>query len=382
MFVLLVSRGVPSLKDPQWGCFEKDQADALVALGHKVVVVSVDSRFRFVYRKWGTIRTTIDKVVYYDSCLLPFRVLSFCGGERFAYWVMRKQLDVLYKKVVDEFGSPDVIFSHYLPKSFLALHLKYKYKVPMVAMEHWSVLAYEKLPKKLLSLGVKTYHQVDAVIAVSSMLKKRLLQHFGVNAVVVPNVIGSDFRIMVSPISHERVKFVSIGNLIDCKAYDVLVNAFSVAKLPKDSWQLDIIGEGDIKKTLLQQIKELGLNANINLLGRKTKKEIVDCLGRSDIFVLASRSETFGVVYIEAMSQGLPVIATRCGGPEDIINDKNGLLVPVDDVNALAEAIKYMYMHYKDYDRANVAEDCQSRFSPNVVGRQVEKVLYEVCKKV
>ena len=53
MFILLISRGVPTKRDPQWGCFERDQANALRALGHKVVVVSVDTRFRLFYRKFG-----------------------------------------------------------------------------------------------------------------------------------------------------------------------------------------------------------------------------------------------------------------------------------------------------------------------------------------
>jgi len=53
MFIALISRGVPSKRDPQWGCFEKDQAEALAATGHKVVVISVDTRFRFYWRKLG-----------------------------------------------------------------------------------------------------------------------------------------------------------------------------------------------------------------------------------------------------------------------------------------------------------------------------------------
>ena len=51
MFIALISRGVPSKRDPQWGCFEKDQAEALVAVGHKVAVISVDSRFRLYWQK-------------------------------------------------------------------------------------------------------------------------------------------------------------------------------------------------------------------------------------------------------------------------------------------------------------------------------------------
>lgn len=382
MFILLVSRGVPSPTDPQWGCFEKDQADALAALGHKVVVVSVDGRFRWYYRKLGVSKTNINNIEYFNSFFLPFKFLRILGGWRFAYWVESVQLELLYRQIVQLYGKPDVVYAHYLRNSYISLRIRQKYCIPVVAIEHWSVLGYEKLPDKVIALGKKTYHQVDAVIAVSSMLKKRLQLHFNIDAVIVPNVIGSDFRVVAPPIAHDKVKFVSIGDLIEGKAYDVLIDAFSMANLPKDSWQLDIIGAGDVQKTLLCQIKELGLNANINLLGRKTKKEIVDCLRRSDAFVLASRSETFGVVYIEAMSQGLPVIATRCGGPEDIINDKNGLLVPVNDVAALANAIKYMFEHYKQYDRKRIAEDCKNRFSPEVIGRQIEKVLHEACKKV
>ena len=69
MFIALISRGVPSKRDPQWGCFEKDQAEALVAVGHKVAVISVDSRFRLYWRKPGISHYRLNGIDYYDSFL-------------------------------------------------------------------------------------------------------------------------------------------------------------------------------------------------------------------------------------------------------------------------------------------------------------------------
>ena len=81
-------------------------------------------------------------------------------------------------------------------------------------------------------------------------------------------------------------------------------------------------------------------------------------LNQSDVFLLSSKKETFSVVCIEALACGLPVVSTRCGGPEYIINETNGILVPSDDVNAFAEAILKMQTHYKKYDRQQIANNC------------------------
>ena len=139
-----------------------------------------------------------------------------------------------------------------------------------------------------------------------------------------------------------------------------------------------IIGNGTERKRLESLISRHQLQQNIHLLGQKKQSEINALLGQADIFVLASRSETFGVVYIEAMACGLPVIATRCGGPEEFVNEKNGLLVPVDDVDALAAAIQHMYEHHQDYDRQAIADECQARFSSKVIATQLTEIFNQV----
>ena len=67
MRVLLIVRGTPSKKDPQWGCFEKDQAEALRSYGHSVVCLSVDTRFRLSARRMGESHKTINGIDYYNS---------------------------------------------------------------------------------------------------------------------------------------------------------------------------------------------------------------------------------------------------------------------------------------------------------------------------
>ena len=107
---------------------------------------------------------------------------------------------------------------------------------------------------------------------------------------------------------------------------------------------------------------------------------MADVYRETDAFVLASRSETFGVAYIEAMATGLPVVATRCGGPEEFVNEENGILAPPEDPEALAEAMKQM-IHTRDrYDGAAISAFVRDRYSPRAVAEQITKVYEEIVQ--
>ena len=144
---------------------------------------------------------------------------------------------------------------------------------------------------------------------------------------------------------------------------------------------MNIIGGGEERENLQKQIKDLGLQDNIHLLGQKTKTEIVDILRDSNAFILPSRNENFSVAVLEALACGLPVISSICGGIRECIFDFNGLLFPVNDVDALADAIKYIFENYQSYDRAKIAEDCKNRFSPEVIARQLTDIFEKVVEE-
>ena len=372
MYILMISRGVPTKRDPQWGGFEKDQAEALANLGHKIVVISVDSRFRTYWRKIGITHYCINGIDYYDNFLVPGVVTRKLFGIKFNFFVKKKLLQKLFERVVCEHGMPDILYSHYLSNSYLAINLKVKYHLPLVAIEHWSQLNCDVLSDYVAWLGRNTYTKCDAIISVSQSLRRRLLQHFCVDSTVVYNLVASEFCGNYSKGSLDgKIRFVSTGSLLYGKGYDLLINAFSQLKLPSEKWSLTIIGEGQERKNLQTLIDRVGLSDNIYLIGRKVKLEIMQILSQSDVFVLPSRSETFGVVYIEAMMMGLPVIATVCGGPEGFVRPSDGLLIPVEDIDSLSKAIQEMYLHYDRFDREKIAQESRARFSPEVIAKQL-----------
>ena len=97
--------------------------------------------------------------------------------------------------------------------------------------------------------------------------------------------------------------------------------------------------------------------------------------------MLASQSETFGVAYIEALAMGVPVIATKCGGPEALENDENGLMEDVNNIEQLIEAMKYMYNNIDRYERKNIAMEIVEKFSPEAVANKIIGIYDEILGK-
>lgn len=381
MYILLISRGIPSDKDPLWGCFEFDQARALRSIGHKVIVLSVDERVRFYKRKIGLAHKVVDGIDCYNYCLLPKKI-SELFGFNFSSKVSFAHYDFVLKKIIKEHGTPDIIYSHYLTTSYVATLLKKKWNIPLVAIEHWSEINKDKLNSWVRKVGQLTYNSVDRLISVSLSLQDRIVQHFGVNSIVIHNMVGADFFNQQNKFNFDgKIKFVTTGRLVYGKGFDLLPRAFAKLNLPKEKWEMNIIGGGEEYDNLQKQINELKLQDNIHLLGQKMKAEVVDILKISNAFILPSRAENFSVAILEALACGLPVISSICGGIRECIFDFNGLLFPVDDVDALADAIKYMFDNYQLYDRQKITEDCKNRFSPEVIAHQLTDVFESVLEE-
>ena len=161
----------------------------------------------------------------------------------------------------------------------------------------------------------------------------------------------------------------------------MLINALSQIqeKLPQ-KWRLYIVGGGELKNELQQQINQVRLEQHIHLLGQKNKEEIVQLLQQSDIFILPSRGENFSVAVLEALACGLPVISSICGGIRECIDIHNGLLFPVENTVALANAIMEMVQNLNQYNREAIAQDCHARFAPEVIAKQLTTIFEETIK--
>jgi colanic acid/amylovoran biosynthesis glycosyltransferase len=135
-------------------------------------------------------------------------------------------------------------------------------------------------------------------------------------------------------------RLVSVGRLHASKGYDVLLAAVKQLVDAGRALSLTIIGAGPERAALEAQARGAGLDRQVAFAGSLSEDEIVDRMRQADLFVLASHAEPLGVVYMEAMSMGLPTIGTSAGGVGEIItHDVDGLLVPPGDAPALAQAI-------------------------------------------
>lgn len=380
MNVFVVSRGYPSKTDPQWGNFELDQARALASVGHHVVMLSVDVRHSKVKNKLGITRIEEQGVVSYSLNPGSWVVSSLISNKLY-YWLFRRFLYSLYERVLKYEAKPDLLYAHYQSNAEAVLPIKEKYNIPIVGLEHWSALGLENPPRIALEHGKYVYPALDKVLVVSNALKDNIKKHFSVDSEVLNNIIGNEFRYKEYENTDGVVKFVLTGNLIPLKSFDLPIKALKGVVKEHKNVLFTIVGDGPEKEKLHNIIEENNLTDNVKMVGRKDRNYIVQLLQKSDVYIMSSTSETFGVAAGEALACGVPVISTDCGGPRDFMNEFNGILIPVNDVDAMEKAILHMVKHYKEYDRKRIAQDCHERFSSETIANQLTMIFNEVIKR-
>lgn len=373
MYTLFITRGYPTEKYKTNGIFEYDQAKALVKQGCKVVYAAIDVRSIRRWRKWGIQREYKDGVHIYAINIplgrVPKKILrtfSFLG------------LKLLYKKIVKEKGVPDILHAHFTGSAFSASKLKEITDIPLVITEHFSQINREEISEDLFKIAKMAYNKADALIAVSPALAKKIHINFSINPIYIPNIVDLYVFKYEDKEESEYFNFVSTGNLIETKRMDLTIEAFYRAFGNNPKVTLTIFGQGPERKKLEDLISKYNLNSQVKLMGLCSREEIAEQFKKTDCFVLASQSETFGVAYIEALAMGVPVIATKCGGPEAFVNDENGLLVNVDNLNELSEAMQYMYDNIDKYDGESIARKTVKEFSPDTVADRIIQQYFEI----
>lgn len=375
--LLIVPSWYPTETKPLAGSFFKEQAEALRRYGWKVSVVYPE----IVTEK--SVRLKEQIVVETINGVKTYRIRRTASWVNYPY--IQKQLFYtgilkLYRRVLEQGEKPDFIHAHAcFLGGWAGARLATKTGLPFILTEHASKVgrnqlnAYQRLTLK------QTLRKAKKVIAVSPSLAETLNRYSSKSKVtVIPNMINTDYFRPSPNTKKKKFRFLSVASLKYGKGMDLLIAAFSRAFPSNNNVELFIGGDGPEKKKLIQQVKTLGVGDRVKFLGALGRKEVKREMQKAHSFVLASRFETFGVVYAEALACGLPIIATACGGPEMIVQEKNGFLVPVEDVAALSEALKKMYAQYEAFDSEEIRADCLRRFSEKAVVSRLRTV-YESC---
>jgi glycosyltransferase involved in cell wall biosynthesis len=245
----------------------------------------------------------------------------------------------------------DVIQSHLLGSNVYCAAAGWLTGRPVVATFHGSVDVSPDERFRRLKFGIMN-HAVSHFVAVSDSLGHEMREH-GIAArkpvaVIYNGVDMSRYdrprhRALVAELGlpEDSVLIGSLGNVRPAKAYDVLIRAAGL--LCAGDPRLHFVIAGHVKENVARPlhalIRELNLDGRVHFLG--FRPDTAGFLAGVDVFALSSSSEGFSIATIEAQAAGLPVVATRSGGPEEIITDRdNGLLVPVNDPQMLTNALQ------------------------------------------
>lgn len=367
MHILLLFKSYNHTYDTVTGIFLKEQALALSKQNVKVSVVAVNfvswkdilkqKKLDFGFKKFNT--DNINAYVF-QTPVIPF----YKNINHIRRNVLQKKL---FKKLTKEIGLPDIVHAHGFYTGCEALRIKQICKIPYIITEHYSVFARNLVNSYERKIAFEAYKNSNSRIAVSPDFCKLLKQEFNLDFQFLPNIVDiNDFQLK-NKFNHKKTKFLSIGKLDENKNHKLLIDAFF--KLKNNDLELKIIGEGPLKSFLKDYVSTLGLSHQIKFLGSKSKKEVITLFHSSDVFILTSKYETFGIVLIEALSCGLPVITTLNGGVSNLIKDPKLGLISDSNPDELAMNINKIIL--QEFDHNYIRQFAVNNFSSENIAKSL-----------
>jgi len=268
--------------------------------------------------------------------------------------------------------KPPVVFSvledAHLVVYFVRIFVRKKFYWIINDRSIQSIAIRERNFSKIRFLIMKSaYYIADRIIVVSKAIKNDLIKNFNVKEDKIAVVYNGVDIEKIQTLAEEEVKddvfflpipkIISVGRLEKEKGYDVLLRSFQLLTQKIDSI-LILVGDGREKQNLKKLAESLGIKEKVVFLPFQSNPW--KYMKNSTVFVLPSKREGFSLVACEAQICGIPVVATRCGGVQEIIEDKKtGLLVDVENVVGLAEAVERILVD--DTLRKNLIENAKQQ---------------------
>lgn len=376
MHVLFLPSWYPETPGDIGGSFFREQALVMHHAGCKVGVIAPGMlSLRHPLRALRAGRSINKKM---DAGIPTYRMAGINWTPR--VWTLNaKRIErigiALYRAYVADHGHPDVIHVHAsLLAGAAAIGIAKRHNIPYILSEHSSAYARGLIPAVGIQIARSVAANADGRFAVSTpfarLLEDRLALPPG-DFAVMPNIVDQSFLNFDLPRRDaDKTRFLHVSLLDSNKRADLIVKAFARQFSQNHDVTLTIAGDGPNRGTLMLLAAELGVADRVNFLGRLSREEVRAVMAVSDAFILSSKHETFGVVLVEALAMGLPLVSTQCGGPEDIVTSDTGILVPTEDVDALATAMAQIYATRAQWPAEKLRADCALRFGPEVISKQ------------
>lgn len=384
--ILFIPSWYPSDADPVAGVFIKEQAEALSTRYDVAVLIPKMSSWRDSFKpnanEVSQVNSDSPVPVYYESA----RPLIPHGPQRIDYHTFERAAHAGFKKLLAEFGKPDVIHTHVvLPAGWSALKLGQRYSIPVVLTEHSSPFSMHLDTEVKRGLVKRTLNGVNQVVAISPALADQLTSFEpNLQLKIIGELVSTEFFVPSTNGNqphrdNSTLRFFVVGRFVEQKGLSYLLRAVEqLQKKETRSFELMLGGDGPDRAELERLARDLEITDKCKFLGRLDRAQVREWMNKSDVFVLSSLHETFGVVVGEAMACGKPVISTRCGGPEFIVTKENGVLVDVASPESLAGAMSEFLNGRVSFDPQSVRRSVVERFGVEAFLRNITAVYESV----
>ncbi len=199
---------------------------------------------------------------------------------------------------------------------------------------------------------------------------------------VIPNLVDTEFFTMPAPRVQDPFVVLSVGRLEVEKGMDLLIEAFDLFAEDHPDAELRIVGKGSRESELREMASRSNHPSRITFVGYLPPEGVREELHYANVLAVASRIEAFGVAFVEAMSTGLPVLATRTGGPDSIVPDYAGYLAAIDSVPSLFVGLKNIHSNYHKFDPQKIRRHVERNFSKKAVISRFSGLIQELCNGV
>ena len=337
--VLFITAWYPTEEQPVEGMFVREHAKA-VRLYDDVVILHCAGLNPNLKGLWQLEQETDESLtegiptyrVWYRRSPVP----------KTSYLVYLRSVLQSFRRIAAQGFRPDIIHAHVYKAGLPAVLTGKFYRLPTVITEHYTVFPMRTLSKTEVTKARLAFTFADRVCTVSQFLSDAI-QSYGIKAEfkVVPNVINTQLFYLKEKRPNSPLKNIAYISMLSQhrKGLDYLLRALGLLREKRSDFHLHVIGEGPLREYYENLVRVLGLEDFVTFYGRLPTEQSAALLRKSHLFVLPSLFENFSVATAEAMATGTPVLATRCGGPEEFVTDDVGLLVPPGDEAALAEAV-------------------------------------------
>lgn len=376
--LILTSGGrVATTKSPNGGIFMLNQAKILSKEFEKVAFLSTGYvEFRNLFQKDNyQINEKIQELVIwknYKKHWFPRKYLRY----EYQKYIYSKLALKQFAKYISIYGTPDIIHAHNIIFSGIVAKKIYKiYNIPFVITEHSSAFYMNVYSKSFITKIKRDIKNCDLISTVSPNNSVIIKNLFSKKTFVIPNIVEDFFTFKRSNVN-SKFEFVCVANLIPMKNVKNVINAFKDV-IKDHKARLTIVGDGPLKNEINSLIFKLKIQVNTELIDYLAPNKLSKKLNASNCLILVSEYETFGVVVIEALASGIPVIVSNKVGSNFHINSSNGLIIQKNNHLELVSAMKNIIENYKSFNRKKISEDTINKFGKESFINNV-KTLYDL----